>query len=60
MKSWAERSRIWNLGGLGWRDEGDESKIVWTCPEKQRTVTLESWENREIMFKKLREPLYLS
>lgn len=29
-KSWKERSRIWQYGGTGWWDEGDESKIVWT------------------------------
>lgn len=31
MKSREERSRIWMLGGTGWWDEGDESRIVWTC-----------------------------
>lgn len=28
-KSWEKRSSIWNRGGRGWWEEGDESRIVW-------------------------------
>ncbi|KAI1296230.1 hypothetical protein F5Y03DRAFT_296368 [Xylaria venustula] len=33
--SWAERSRIYGEGGIGWWDFGDESRIVWTRKKKE-------------------------
>jgi len=33
-KSWEERSRIWQIGGRGWWDWGDISKVAWTYGAK--------------------------